>query len=103
MVNIARAFTAYRLLERQIASLEGELSRVRAERTNWQNTVLAKFGVAPLGYQPPEPKEQPPPPPIGPTQKRAYMAALPKPSESSAEDILEAARQAHAVDRNGSA
>ena len=94
MFNLARLFSAYRLLEERIKSLEEDKAQLRGERDEWANKFLAKVQTTPLFYSPPKVDEPKPPPPIGPSGKRAYLASLPQPSVKSDEEILEAARAA---------
>jgi hypothetical protein len=62
----------------------------------WQNKFLEAKQTRPLYHEPPKVTEQTPPPPVGPSAKKAYLSSLPKPSEKTDEEILEAARQASA-------
>lgn len=100
-MNIARLFSAYRLLERQAARERvrhrvAEM-RLRRERDEWANKFLAKVQTPPLFHEPPKAAEPVEPPPIGPSAKRALLAKQNQNSTvKSDEQILEAARVASA-------
>ena len=95
-MNIARWFSAYRLLENALAREQQEVARLRVELLEWQNKTLAKLGVTPLFQPPPKPVEPKDEPPIGPRAKQAFLAKQTDNSVLTAEQILGAAAK-----RNG--
>lgn len=94
MINLARLFSSYRLLEQHIAALKEELERERAEKRKWQDAVLGLKGVQPIHSAPPPPVPQREPPPIGITQLRAREARKEGNGQASEEDILAAVERA---------
>lgn len=80
-MNLARLFSAYRILERQIARERVrhrvEVSRLKRELVEWQNRVLTQAHIKPFPIPGEIPKPTPTPinrPPIGISDKRAQMA-----------------------------
>jgi hypothetical protein len=94
-LNVASWFSSYRLLEARIAELQDELRQEKAKSGELLNKVLTLAKVTPMFYEPPKAVEQAPPPPIGPSAKRAQLQMM-RQNETvkSEEEILEAARKA---------
>lgn len=95
-MNIARWFSAYRLLEDSLAREQLEVARLRLELQEWQDKVLLIKGVTPI-YQPPSKIESLPQPPIGISAKRRQIASVPNDEPPTAEQILDAAARAKAA------
>jgi hypothetical protein len=73
-------------------------ARLRKELLEWQNKFLLKTNTSPLFTPPAKPVEAQPRPPIGPTEKKAFLAAnAPLNPVPTAEEVLAAAAA-----RNGS-
>lgn len=89
MINIARWFSVYRLLEDSLAREQLEVARLRAELLEWQNKTLQQARITPLFTPPPKPIEPVVQPPVGPTAKAAYLRDHASPNAvPTAEDIL---------------
>jgi hypothetical protein len=103
-MNIARLFSAYRILERQLAKekvrhrvevsrLHREITELKAERLEWVNRVLKTANVQPIPsphvINVPKPPVTPVDrPPVGITAKREYMARQQNESIPTAEQVL---------------
>lgn len=98
MINIAKWFAAYRLLEDSLAREQLENTRLRAELLEWQNKTLQQAHISPLFTPPPKPIGPVARPPVGPTAKAAYLAEQQTSPNTvpTAEEILAAAAK-----RNG--
>jgi hypothetical protein len=100
-LNIARLFSAYRILERELSRERVrhriEVVRLKAELQEWQNRAMEKHNVRPLYKPEPKPTIPAARPPVGITAKREYMANQNKiDNEPSAEAILAVAERTRA-------
>lgn len=95
-MNIARWFSAYRLLEIALAREQSEVARLNSELQKWQDRWLQAKGAAPIHNPLPqaEPIERPV---IGISDKRRRLASVPNNDLPTAEDILAAAEKAKAA------
>jgi hypothetical protein len=80
-MNIARLFSAYRILEhtllRERVRHRVEVARLKRELLEWQNRVLQQAHVRPIPFPNETLKPTPPTkpaPPVGVTAKRTYLA-----------------------------
>src|SRR5689334_5753306 len=94
-MNIARWFSAYRLLEDALAREQAEVARLRVELLEWQNKVLSKVGVTPLFQPPPKPIEPQELPPVGLRAKQLALAKDAPNRVPTAEEILSAASRSN--------